>query len=166
MSRDLPKPIVKKMRWPLLIWLVPIFAAAMAGYYFYDLYQERGLQIALTFNDADGLKPGQTKVTHLGVAIGQVTDVQLSPDQKHVIVNIQLKRSAVPFAEKGAMYWIVRPEISTQSISGLGTVLSGPFIDSTPGNGEPQNEFTGLEKSPPSVEDGLRIVLRAPVSSI
>jgi len=162
-SRALPKPIVKKMRWPiLLIWLVPIFAAVMAGDYFYDLFQERGLQISLTFSDANGLKAGQSKVMHLGVDIGRVADIRLSPDQKHVVVRVDLQRSAESFAEKGATYWVVRPEISTQSISGLGTVLSGPFIDSNPGTGETQKEFTGLDRAPPTVEDGLRIVLKAP----
>ncbi|HEY1922305.1 MAG TPA: hypothetical protein VGG44_06030, partial [Tepidisphaeraceae bacterium] len=70
MNDALPKPILKKMRWPVLIWLVPLFAAAMAGYYFYDLYQARAFEIKLTFSDADGLKPGQTRVRHLGVEIG------------------------------------------------------------------------------------------------
>ena len=162
MNRPLPKPILKKMRWPLLIWLVPLFAAAMAGYYFYDLAQQHALQITLTFSDADGLKPGQTRITHLGVEIGQVSSVSLSPDQKHVVVQGRLQRTAESFMKNGAMYWIVRPEISTQSISGLGTVLSGPYIDSIPGNGDTQKEFTGLDKAPPSVEDGLRIVLKAP----
>jgi paraquat-inducible protein B len=162
-SRAHPKPVVKKMRWPIvLIWIVPIFAALMAGYYFFDLYQNRWLQISLTFSDANGLKAGQSKVMHLGVVIGQVADIQLSPDQKHVVVQVDLQRSAESFAKSGAMYWIVRPEISTQSISGLGTVLSGPFIDSNPGTGEMQKEFTGLDKAPPSPEEGLRIVLKAP----
>jgi paraquat-inducible protein B len=162
MNRPLPKPILKKMRWPLFIWLVPIFAAAMAGYYFYDLYQDRALQIKMTFNDAEGLKPGQTRIMHLGVEIGQVSGVYLSPDQKHVVVLARLQHAAESFMKQGARYWIVRPEISTSSISGLGTVLSGPYIDSDPGSGEEQKEFTGLDKAPPSLEDGLRIVLKAP----
>ncbi len=162
MNPALPKPILKKMRWPLLIWLVPVFAAAMAGYYFYDLYQGRALQITITFNDAEGLKPGQTRIMHLGVEIGQISGIYLSPDQKHVVVQARLQRAAESFMKHGAMYWIVRPEISTSSISGLGTVLSGPYIDSNPGVGEEQREFIGLDKSPPSLADGLRIVLKAP----
>lgn len=162
MNRPLPKPILKKMRWPLLFWLVPIFAAAMAGYYFYDLYQDHALKITLTFSNADGLKPGQTRIMHLGVEIGQVSAVHLTPDQKRVVVEAHLQHSAEDFMKAGAMYWIVRPEISTSSISGLGTVLSGPYIDSSPGSGEKQKGFTGLDKAPPSIEDGLRIVLKAP----
>jgi paraquat-inducible protein B len=161
-STALPKPKIKERRWPiLLIWLAPVFAAIMAGYYVYDLFEDRGMQITLTFSDGSGLKAGQSQVMHLGVEIGQVTDIQLSPDQKHVVVRVHLQRSAAAFAKQGASFWVVRPEISTESISGLGTVLSGPFIDTTAGSGESQTEFTGLEKAPATLEDGLRIVLKA-----
>jgi paraquat-inducible protein B len=161
-EHSLPKPVIKKMRRPiLLVWLIPVLAAIMAGYYAYDLFQQRGLRITVTFNDGTGLKPGQSRVMYLGVEIGQVADVQLSPDEKHVLVRIHLQRSAASFAMKGARFWVVRPEISTQSISGLGTVLSGPFIDSSPGDGEAQTEFTGLDRAPAALGEGLRIVLKA-----
>jgi len=162
-SSSLPKPVIKKMRWPvILVWFVPVVAFLMAGYYVYSLLEDRGLRITLTLNDASGLKSGQSQVMHLGVEIGKVADIQLSPDQKHAVVEIHLQRSAAAFAKQGASFWIVRPEISTESISGLDTVLSGPFIDSSPGNGEPQSEFTALDKAPPTLEEGLRIVLKSP----
>lgn len=158
-----PNPDTKKMRRPiLLIWLVPIFAAIIAGYYFYDYLQGRGLTITLTFSDATGLVAGQSPIMHLGVGIGQVSDIRLSPDQTHAEVRVRLQRAAKSFASNGATFWIVRPEISAESISGLGTVLSGPFIDSIPGNGQPQTEFTGLDKAPATLEEGLRVVLKTP----
>ena len=71
----LPKPIVKKMLWPFpIIWIVPIFAALFAGYFFYSSYRDRGPLIALTFSDATGLRPGESKLMHLGVAIGEVVE--------------------------------------------------------------------------------------------
>ena len=78
------------------------------------------------------------------------------------VVRVHLQRFGGYFREKGRSFWVVRPEISTESISGLGTVLSGPFIDSTAGSGESQTEFTGLEKAPATLEEGLHIVLKAP----
>lgn len=157
-----PKPIVKKMRWPFpLIWLVPVFALALVGYYIYDHFAGRGSEITITFAYADGLKTGQSQVMHLGVPIGQVTDIQITPDQKQVLVKVRLKRSQAAFAQKGARFWVVRPEISIESITGLSTVLSGPYIDSNPGAGDAETEFTGLEKTPVTEQDGLRIVLKA-----
>ena len=145
-----------------VVWLVPAFAAAVAGYYVYNYLADRGPLLTLTFNDATGLKPGQSRVMHLGVEIGQVVDCQLSQNQKQAIVRIRLKGSEDSFAKKGAMFWIVRPEISTQEISGLATILSGPFIDAAPGSGETQTEFIGLQSPPVSMENGLSIVLKAP----
>jgi len=162
-SVSVPRPVIKKLRWPvILVWFVPVLAVVMAGYYFYDYQKDRGLEVTLTFTDAAGLKSGQSQVMHLGVQIGQVVDLQLSPDQTHAQVRIRLQRSAASFTKQGANFWVVRPEISTQSISGLDTVLSGPFIDASPGTGDPQTEFTGLDKAPPTVEKGLRVVLKAP----
>jgi paraquat-inducible protein B len=163
MSHTPAKPVVKKMRWPFpLVWVVPVFALAVVGYYFYDYLVGRGTQITITFAEGDGLKPGQTSLMHLGVPVGEVTDIRISPDQKQVLVSVRLKRSEPSYAKKGAMFWVVRPQISTESITGLSTVLSGPYIDSTPGGGDAETEFTGLERPPVSMQDGLRIVLKAP----
>jgi len=154
------KPIIKKMHWPYpVVWIVPLLAAVAAGFYFRDYLMNRGPQITLTFNDGSGLKEGETKVMHLGVPIGEVTSVELSHDHASVLVHVRLQKSQDAFAREGALYWIVRPEISLGGISGLNTVLSGPFIDSTPGNGGAATDFTGLEKAPETLEPGLRIVL-------
>ena len=150
-------------RW-LWIWAAPILAAVITGYYFYERAQDRGPKVTLRFSDATGLKAGQSQVVHLGVQIGQVTAIQLSPDKKQALVQIQLHRSQSAFAQKGSLFWIVRPEISVQEISGLGTVLSGPVIDALPGNGEMQTEFTGLDKPPTLPRAGLHIVLKTPHS--
>lgn len=159
----LPKAVVKKMRWPYpLIWIIPLAAAAVAGWYFHDRYMENGAEIIIKFDNGEGLKPGQTAVSHLGVPIGKVENLQLSDDKKSVLVHVTLARSQLGFAEKGTLFWIVRPEISTTAITGLGTVLSGPYIDSLPGSGEKQTEFIGLSTAPVTTEPGLRIVLRAP----
>jgi paraquat-inducible protein B len=156
------RAVVQKMRWPYpLIWIVPIAAAALAGWYFHDRFEQNGAQITITFDDAEGLKPGETPLSHLGVAIGKVKNIDLTDDKKHVLVHVALIRSQMAFAQQGAIFWIVRPQISTQAISGLGTVLSGPYIDSLPGNGPVQTEFLGLNTPPVTTEPGLRIVLRA-----
>jgi paraquat-inducible protein B len=161
--QGLPKATVKKMRWPYpLIWIVPIAAAAIAGWYFHDRFLENGTEIVIKFADGEGLKAGETAVSHLGVPIGKVKELQLSDDKKEVLVHVVLQRSQMSFAQKGAYFWIVRPEISTRSISGLGTVLSGPYIDAQPGNGEMQSEFEGLKSAPVATEPGLRVVLRTP----
>jgi paraquat-inducible protein B len=161
-SQGRPKAIVKKMRWPYpLIWLVPICALAIAVVYAATSLAKRGPEIAIKFANADGLKVGQTQVVHLGVQIGDVTEIDITPDQQAVLVKVRLHRGQNMYAQEGAQFWVVRPEISTQSITGLGTVLSGSYIDTMPGSGDAESQFSGLERAPVQAPDGLQLVLKA-----
>ena len=60
-AHGLPRPVVKKMRWPFpIIWLVPLAAAILTAFFLRDKIRERGTEITIQFNDGSGLKPGQT----------------------------------------------------------------------------------------------------------
>jgi paraquat-inducible protein B len=158
-----PSPVrIKKMHWPVvLIWMVPILAVVAAGFYLIDYLRDHGISITVALHDGSGLKPGQTNVSHLGVPIGQVESVELSPDQNKVLVHIRLVRSAEAFAEKGALFWTVRPQVTTESISGLDTIASGPYIEGVPGAGDRITEFAGLDQAPSALGPGLSIQLHA-----
>lgn len=158
----LAKPVVKKRRWPhLLVWLVPLAAAAALGFYFLQYRQEHGPKISVTFEDASGLKEGETKVLYRGVDVGSVSAVKLAKDHSHVVVEVELHQDQKDFARTGAAFWIVRPEVSFSGITGLNTILSGPYIGCWPGSGETTTRFQGLSKQPVAQVQGLRIVLHA-----
>jgi paraquat-inducible protein B len=160
--KDLPKPIKKKMHWPAaLVWIVPILAAIAGAYYVHLYLADHGTEITIRFNDVDGLKPDETAVNHLGVLVGKVSTIELSEDKQQAIVKVRLNRSQEAFAQGGAQFWIVRPEIAVENVTGLDTVFSGPYIEATPGDGESQTDFTGLVKGPISFADGLKVMLRA-----
>jgi paraquat-inducible protein B len=157
-----PKPIVKKMRWPFpLIWAVPILAAGLTVYFLRDKIQTRGPEITIQFDDGGGLKAGRTMVVIHGVQVGDVSDVGLTPDRKHVLVHVRLHRDMEDIGRKNTLFWIVKPEISIQAISGLGAILSGPYIEARPGDGEPTWNFMGSESPPVMVGQGIRIILHA-----
>jgi len=161
-QRDIPRPIVKKTHWPFpLIWLVPIAALALAGYYVYLHHQQQGPTITLEFEEINGIKPDETPVRYRGVEIGRVTDIDLADDRSAARVHIRLARSAEVFAKEGARFWLVRPEISESGISGFGTVLSGPYISAEPGTGQNISDFSGTLKAPIMHQQGMRIVLHA-----
>lgn len=157
---ELPKANLRRRRLFRVAWVVPIVAAAVAGWLVYERTQVWGPEIAIRFDEGGGLRVGQTPVKYRGVQVGEVTAVELSEDHKHVLVKARLERSAASAASEGALFWIVRPQVGFGSITGLGTVLSGPEIEMRPGKGEPRREFVGREDPPPD-EAGLRIVLRA-----
>ena len=157
---NIPKAIIKKMRWPApLIWLIPVLAAIAAGIYFYQESKNHGPQITVHFSDGKGLRVNETPLEHLGVPLGQVTGIELSNDQRQVLVHIQLLKSNEMYAKKGARFWVVRPEISAEAISGLNTFVSGPYIESLPGNCEDATDFAGLDRAPIGSDDGLTIIL-------
>ncbi len=158
---DLPKAAVRKRHWSFpIIWVVPLIAAVVAGYLVYQRSRAYGPSITIGFKDADGIRAGETWIQHLGVAVGQVTAVELAPDLEHVMVTARLRRAPVSVAREGSVFWIVRPELGLGNISGLGTVITGPHIEVLPGTGPEKRQFVGLENSPVILErGGLRIVL-------
>jgi paraquat-inducible protein B len=161
-QKQAPKPKFTKNRWTIaVIWLIPLGAAVAAGIYLYDYLQEHGPTITITFNDVNGLKGDNTPIQRNGVQIGQVSGVGLAPDKQHVLIRVVLQRAQSDFARQGAVYWIVRPDLSGGSLNGLNTVVSGAYIEATPGTGAPATEFNGLDKPPITTEGGLQVILYA-----
>ena len=160
---QLPKANVKRSSRGLSVaWIVPLVAAIVAGYVAYDRIRELGPKLTITFSESNGIVAGQTPIKYRGVEIGKVTKVALSDDHKHAMVSVRLHRSAASIAKSGSVFWIVRPELSLENITGLRTVISGPEIQVSPGTGAFKSEFAGLGQAPVSLDPGaLRIVLRA-----
>jgi paraquat-inducible protein B len=164
--RSVAQPVIRQRKWPHnLIWIVPILTALGAGLYWRDYIANHGESIVVEFNDAAGLRAGETKVLYRGAEVGRVTSIELSDDRKKAEVHVQLDKREDVFATRGAVYWIVRPEVSESGLSGLGTLFSGPYIGALPGkeNEEVVEDFLGLERAPRAYEPGETFVLSTPV---
>jgi paraquat-inducible protein B len=161
-TADLPQARVARTRWgAVAIWIVPLLAALVAGYLIYNGLKGRGPEITVTFRDGSGIRVGQTPILYRGVQVGEVTAVGLSEDGRRVEIKARLLRSARSIAREGSVFWIVRPELGFGSITGLGTVITGPEIQVLPGTGEERSEFNGLDSAPAALElRGLKVVLR------
>ncbi len=160
-AEELPKATGREKQWRFpVVWVVPVIAAIVAGYLVYDRVREFGPKITIRFTDAGGLIAGQTQITYRGVAIGEVKALELSEDRQHALVKARLRRWAESVSREGTVFWIVRPEVGIGNITGLGTVITGPRIEVSPGTGKPKSEFTGLDRPPVSLDrKGLKIVL-------
>lgn len=151
-----PSPEFKSRKsWlPSLIWLVPLICALIGVGLVVKSITEKGPTVTVTFTNAEGMEAGKTKVKYRDVEIGSVQAITLSNDLRHVIVNIQLTREAGKFATQGSRFWVVRPRVGANGISGLGTLLSGAYIGVDIGRSrEKQTAFVGME-SPPIVTTG------------
>jgi paraquat-inducible protein B len=162
-TEALPSARVQRRRWKFpIVWVVPVIAAIVAGYLVYGRLQEFGPTITIKFKDGSGIKAGQTEIRYRGVRIGEVTTIELSEDQEYVVVTARLRESASSVAKEGSVFWIVRPELGFGTISGLSTVITGPYIQVLPGTGKSKSEFLGLDRAPPALErKGLKIIVAA-----
>jgi paraquat-inducible protein B len=162
-GEELPRARIRRRRLFRLVWVVPAAALAVAVYLVWQHMRTVGPEVAIRFNDASGIRAGQTPIIHRGVQVGEVIGVALTPDRSQALVRARLHKPAAPLASEGALFWIVRPHLSLNEVTGLSTVLSGPEIHVLPGKGEQLlSEFTGLDSPPPGIGvPGLRLVLRA-----
>ncbi len=161
-GEELPQARVRHRRLFQAVWVVPLLAIALAAWLVYAHLSKLGPEIAITFSEGAGLRPGQTPILFRGVQIGEVAEVGLTEDNQRVLVRARMQRSAESIAREGAQFWIVRPQLGWGNVTGLNTVLSGPEIHVLPGKGDPKTEFAGRDDAPVDLQsEGLRIVLRA-----
>ncbi|MDG5498394.1 MlaD family protein [Marinobacter sp. BGYM27] len=156
---------IRTRRWGLsLVWLVPIVAVLIGLSMLYQSWQQSGPTIKITFQTAGSLTAEKSPIKYRNVVIGEVTDVTLSKDHKNVIVTAELNREAASFTREDSRYWVVRPRVGAEGVSGLDTLLSGDFIAADPGTSSKRSEtFSGLESPPPVTygEPGTRFRLKA-----
>ena len=137
-----------------IVWLVPLLALLIGGWLAYKTVSEKGPTITITFNTAEGLEAGKTKIKYKDVEVGRVESITLSEDLSHVIVTAELNKGATPYLNDKTRFWVVRAQVRGGSVSGIGTILSGAYIGIDPGRGGvPATSFKGLE-IPPVVTTG------------
>jgi paraquat-inducible protein B len=143
-----PKARIKRRGRFSPVWIAPLVAAGFAGWLFYRDVIATGPSITISFKNAENVEVGKTALRFRGVKIGEVSDVQLSRDLRRVQVKVDLKRSASEVAHQGSEFWIVHPVVAAGEIRGLGTIVSGDYIEVKPGTGSATKEFTGLDEPP------------------
>ncbi len=147
-----------------LIWLVPLFAVVISLGIAWQTFAARGVQIEIVFDNASGVTPGETIIRFRDVRIGTVEDVQFTPDLSQVLVTASIDRAVADTLPEDARFWVVQPEVSARGITGLSTVLSGVYIETsfTPTSGAAARSFTGTAAAPLVREgqEGTRITLR------
>lgn len=146
---DAPSAKVSKGRNISIVWLIPIVAAVVGGWLAYKAIMEQGPLVAISFKTANGVKAGQTKVKYKDVEIGEVVKVELSRDLSDVVVSARLDKDAAPYLTTETRFWVERPRISLQGVSGLSTLTAGVHIAVDPSDkGESALTFKGLEQPP------------------
>lgn len=124
--REAPRSLLERLS---LIWLVPLLALLISLGVAWRSYSERGPLIAIAFNEASGIRPGETELRFRDVTVGLVEEVGFSASLEQVVAYVRLEGNIADYVDSGAQFWVVEPEVTTQGVSGLETVLSGVFIE-------------------------------------
>jgi paraquat-inducible protein B len=145
-----------------LVWIVPIVAVLVGISLVVHNVMQEGPTITVNFKTGSGLTANKTEVKYRNVVVGQVTDVELSDDQKSVNATIKLAKQAETFTREDSQFWVVRPRIGAGGVSGIDTLLSGDYIGADIGQSNSRaKHFKGLENPPPITygEPGKRFKL-------
>lgn len=161
--RGVAEPTVRQRRRISTIWIVPIVAGLLGIWLAVTTLHDKGPTINVTFDTADGLEAGKTKIKYKDVEIGQVSEVHFDDKYAKVVAVAEINKASAGLMTSGTRFWIVRPQLGISGVSGLGTLLSGTFIEIDPGQGATESSFTGLEEPPPLRSDtpGQRYVLHS-----
>ena len=130
------KAIIRRLRHVSPIWLVPIVAAFIGLWLIYVTLSNQGPLITLTMVNAEGIVAGKTMIKARSVEVGTVQTVRLSEDLTHVVVTARMAVDTDALLRDDSQLWVVKPRIERQGISGLGTLLSGSYIELLPGKSE------------------------------
>ena len=161
---DVVEVQIKKREIHFVVWLVPLIALLIGGWMIYKYYDQLGPMIAITFKNSGGLEPKQSIVKFRDVKVGTVERIAILKKREGVMVYVRMNKDVVPFLNKHAKFWIVKPEIGLGKVRGLDALMSGAYIqmESRLG-GESKYRFKGLEEAPLTIgeEKGSTFTLRA-----
>jgi paraquat-inducible protein B len=158
---EISSPQVSKQSGPSMVWIIPVVTLLVGGWLIVKTLSEKGPQATISFNTAEGIEVGKTKVKYKNVDIGVVEQVKFSDDFSNTILSVDFNQGSEKFLRRGTQFWVVKPQLSLRGATGLSTLISGAYIEIEPGPGAAKLHFIGLEKQPvvKSEEQGKKITL-------
>jgi len=132
-----------------IIWLIPILAVFIGIWMVYTNITSRGPLVVIAFETGEGIEAKKTKIRTKSVDIGLVEKLELNNKNNNVLVTVRISKKYEHLLVEDTQFWVVRPRVGKTGISGIGTLLSGAYIELAPGFAEvTQYEFKGLENEP------------------
>jgi len=118
------------------------------------------LVIDLQFSVENGLST-DSEIQYNGVKIGTIRDLKLSEDYNMVHAKAYIHKELSHLLVKGTYIYAVRAKLNAGSISNLGTLLTGPYLNLIAGKGKATSSFKVHDSRPVdmTISTGLNIVL-------
>ncbi|HCH51609.1 MAG TPA: intermembrane transport protein PqiB [Proteus sp.] len=144
------------------VWIIPLVTLFIGAWILYYHFSHQGPEVTLITYNADGIEAGKTKIKSRSVDIGLVEAVTLDSNFSRVIIKARLDTEMKELLRADTAFWVVKPQIGKEGVTGLGTLLSGAYIELQPGlTGKEQDEFNLLDSPPLASPDaqGIRVNL-------
>jgi paraquat-inducible protein B len=144
------------------VWIFPIVTALIGAWILFYHYSHQGPEVTLITANAEGIEGGKTTIKSRSVDVGIVESAQLTDDLHHVEIKARLNSGMEKLLHKDSVFWVVKPQVGREGISGLGTLLSGAYIELQPcTKGEQPENYALLDAPPLAPPDakGIRITL-------
>lgn len=123
---------------------------------------QQPLTIDVRFKAGKSIQP-LTDVRYKDQIIGQVREVKVTHQGKHLLTEIHLFKDGHFLAKEGSQFWVTEPKFDLTGIEHPTGVITGNFIDVLPGSGKPAFHFEGLDKAPAFRNlPGLNVIIEAP----
>jgi paraquat-inducible protein B len=156
------KPVIKRKSRISSVWILPIIAGLVGIGMVYKEWQDQGQPITIAFENAESLEIGKTQVKFKNVDIGILEGIEFNDDSDGILAKVVIDRDMTHFLRTDSQFWVVRPRVGSSGVSGIGTLLSGPYITLEPGKDQTvSTTFDGLNAPPISSpnDEGLKVSL-------
>jgi len=130
------------------IWIIPAIALLVGVWMLYQYQSNKGPTIFIEMPQAEGIIAGKTEIKVRSVKIGQIDHVRLSDTQDSVIARAQIDKNYNELLTDDAKIWVVKPRIDETGISGMSTLLSGVYLEFSPGESKQLKEKFTLQDEP------------------
>ena len=144
------------------VWIFPIVTALIGAWILFYHYSHQGPEVTLITTNAEGIEGGKTTIKSRSVDVGVVESATLTDDLTHVEIKARLNAGMEKLLHGDSVFWVVKPQVGREGISGLGTLLSGAYIELQPGaKGSQPAEYQLLDSPPLAPPDakGIRVIL-------
>lgn len=144
------------------VWIFPIITALIGAWILFYHYSHQGPVVTLITTNAEGIEGGKTAIKSRSVDVGVVESAVLTDDLHHVEIKARLNPDMEKLLHGDSVFWVVKPQIGREGVSGLNTLLSGAYIELQPGAKGAQPESYELLDSPPLAPPdakGIRVIL-------
>ncbi|WP_434223351.1 intermembrane transport protein PqiB [Xenorhabdus bakwenae] len=161
-EEDLTQARIRKLKSWSPVWIVPIITVLIGAWILFYHFSHQGPEVTLITSNAEGIEAGKTKIKSRSVDVGVVENVSLSENLGQVIIKARLNDGMSRLLRTDTAFWVVKPQIGREGVSGLSTLLSGVFIELQPGTqGEEESRFSLLDAPPLASPDakGIRLIL-------